>query len=119
MIIDQLFHYMATVDEVYDGDTCTVAIDLGMHTWIHGEKLRLNRINAPELRGPTRPAGELSRDFLRTQILGKTVLLETIKDQKEKFGRYLAEIWLHQADGSWINVNDLMVAKGFAIYQSY
>jgi len=27
-----LYHYKAIVVEVYDGDTCTVDIDLGLHT---------------------------------------------------------------------------------------
>jgi len=41
-----LYHYKAIVTSVYDGDTCTVDIDLGLSAWIRGEKLRLNRINA-------------------------------------------------------------------------
>jgi micrococcal nuclease len=46
----KLYHYKARVVDVYDGDTCTVDIDLGLSTWIHGEKLRLYRINAPEVK---------------------------------------------------------------------
>jgi micrococcal nuclease len=37
-----LYNYKAVVTSVYDGDTCTVDIDLGLHTWIRGEKSRLN-----------------------------------------------------------------------------
>ena len=119
MIDDRLYHYSAIVRSVYDGDTCTVDIDLGLHSWVHGERLRLIRINAPELRGETREAGIQSRDFLRSLIEGKSVVLETFKDQKEKYGRYLAEIWIQDAEGKWINVNDQMVDHGYAIYQSY
>jgi micrococcal nuclease len=104
---------------VYDGDTCTVDIDLGLSTWIRGEKIRLYRINAPELRGAEREAGLQARDFLRGQIEGKKVLIQTIKDRKEKFGRYLAEIWLEADDGSRVNINDLLVQQGHAIYQEY
>ena len=57
------------------------------------EKLRLHRINASELRGKERPKGILSRDFLREKIDGKEITIETIKDKKGKYGRYLAEIW--------------------------
>ena len=46
-----LYHYKAQVTEVYDGDTCTVEIDLGLHTFLKDEKVRLNRINAPEVTG--------------------------------------------------------------------
>lgn len=115
---EKLYHYRALVRSVYDGDTCTVDIDLGLKTWIRGEKLRLNRINAPELRGTERPQGLLSRDFLKEQIEGKEIYIQTIKDQQEKYGRYIAEIWLQSGD-DWININDLLVQQGFAQYQTY
>jgi len=114
----QLYRYNAFVSSVYDGDTCTVDIDLGLGTWIRGEKLRLHRINAPEVRGVERALGLKSRDFLRSKISGKTVVLQTVKDRKGKYGRYLAEIYLEESEG-WINVNDLMVAEGFAVYKEY
>lgn len=115
----KLYHYRAIVRSVYDGDTCTVDIDLGLRTWVHGEKLRLLRINAPELRGTEREAGLRARDFLRSKIEGKEIFVETIKDRKGKYGRYLAEIWLRDKNNVWINVNDLMVEQGHAIYQTY
>ena len=114
-----LYHYRAVVNKVYDGDTCTVDIDLGMNCWIRNEKLRLYRINAPEVRGTERPAGLLSRDFLRGLILGKDVLIETVKDKKGKYGRFLADIWLKDENENWINVNDLLVERGHAIYKEY
>lgn len=116
---NNLYHYRAIVTYVYDGDTCTVDIDLGLNTWIRGEKLRLHRINAPELRGPEREQGLLARDFLRSQIDGKQVYIQTIKDKRGKYGRYIAEIWLPGENGTWTNVNDLLVEKGFARYQDY
>ncbi len=114
-----LYHYKAKIIEVYDGDTCTIDIDLGLHTWIKGEKIRLTRINAPELRGTERTKGLKSRDFLRSLILDKEVFIETIKDKKEKYGRYLAEVWLEDDKGIFININDEMVKNGFAKYQKY
>lgn len=114
-----LYHYKAIVTSVYDGDTCTVDIDLGLSAWIRGEKLRLNRINAPELTGKDKPEGLKSRDFLKTKIQGKEITIETIKDRREKYGRYLAEIWLEEKKGNLLNINDLMVTEGFAKYQKY
>ena len=118
-----LYRYQAVVKSVYDGDTCTVDIDLGLGNWIHGENLRLYRINAPEVRGRERPQGLISRDFLRSQINRKKVIIQTVKgkarDKKGKFGRYLADIWLKDESGSWINVNDLLVKKGYAAYKEY
>lgn len=109
-----LYMYLAVVTAVYDGDTITVDIDLGMHTWIHGEKLRLARINAPEVRGPERPEGLKSRDWLREKILGKQIVIRTIQDKKGKYGRYLAEIYLDD-----ININDQLVTEGLAEYKEY
>ena len=114
----ELFHYKAIVQSVYDGDTCRVDIDLGMGMWIRNEKLRLTRINAPEMTGADKVAGTASRDFLRNLIDGQEVIIETLKDQRGKYGRYLAEIWLEQ-NGAWVNINDELVAAGHAIYQAY
>lgn len=114
-----LYHYQAQVVSVYDGDTCTVDIDVGLGIWVKGEKLRLARINAPEVRGDEREAGLVSRDFLRTKIDGKQIMIQTIKDKTGKYGRYLAEILIQDANDNFININDLMVAEGFAEYKEY
>lgn len=114
-----LYHYKAKVTEVYDGDTITVEIDLGLHTYLKDEKVRFNRINAPELRGPEKEEGIKSRDFLREQILGKDIVLETLKDKSGKYGRYLGEIHLKVSEDKYININDLLVEKGFAVYKQY
>jgi len=115
----QLFQYKAIVTAVYDGDTCTVDIDLGLHVWIKNEKIRLFGINAPELRGKERPQGLLARDFLRGLILNKEITLRTIKDVREKYGKYLGEIWVINEKGKSLNVNDELVKKGFAVYKEY
>ncbi|MGA7837469.1 MAG: thermonuclease family protein [Ignavibacteriaceae bacterium] len=114
-----LYQYNAVVTSVYDGDSCTVDIDLGLHTWIHGEKIRLMRINAPEIRGQDREKGLVSRNFLIELILGKKVILGTFKDKKAKDGRYLGEIWIFDEEDELINVNDLLVEKGLAEYYEY
>jgi micrococcal nuclease len=116
---DKLYHYRAVVQAVYDGDTCTVDIDLGLGMWVHGEKLRLYRINAPERRGKEKEAGLKSAAYLRNLINGKQIYVQTIKDRKEKFGRYLADIWLEGENNTWLNVNDLMVQQGYAAYKEY
>jgi micrococcal nuclease len=113
-----LYHYRAFISAAYDGDTVTADIDLGLKTVVKGEKLRLNRINTPEVRGEEREAGLVSRDWLRERIVGKTVLIETFKDKKGKYGRYIAEIWLPENDG-YTNINDELVAKGLAEYKEY
>lgn len=104
-----LYYYKAEVIKVYDGDTITVDIDLGMGVWLRAQKIRLANINTPEIRGDEREEGLKSRDWLRDKILGKEIFLKTIKDKKGKYGRWLGEVWLNEE-----NVNELLVEKGMA-----
>ncbi len=114
-----LYHYKALVIKVYDGDTITVNIDLGLNVIFRKVKIRLARINAPELKGEQRVEGLKARDFLRELIMGKEITVQTIKDRKGKYGRYLGEIWVKNESGKFINVNDLLVEKGFAVFIKY
>jgi len=118
-MLDRLYFYKAKITAVYDGDTCTADLDLGLSTVRKAEKIRLARINAPEVRGASRPQGLISRDFLRNLILDKEILIQTIKDKKGKYGRFLGEIWQINDDGSLSNINDVMVSSGFAEYKEY
>lgn len=118
-MLDKLYYYRAKISAVYDGDTCTADLDLGLSTIRKGEKIRLSRINAPEVWGASRQQGLISRDFLRNLILDKEILIQTIKDKKGKYGRYLGDIWQINEDNSLSNINDLMVSSGFAEYKEY
>ncbi len=116
---EMMYHYRAVVRSVYDGDTCTIDIDLGLGTWVRGEKIRLHRIDTPELRGDQREAGLKSRDALIAKIDNKDIIIETIKDRRGKYGRYLGEIWLQDDSGEWVNINDQLVAEGWGVYREY
>jgi micrococcal nuclease len=108
------YQYSATVISIYDGDTITVMVDLGFgsHT---KQKLRLARINTPEVRGPQREQGIAARDYLIALMpAGSEIDVRTIKDSQEKYGRYLAEVFKDD-----ICVNDLLVQAGMAAYKSY
>ncbi len=93
-MFEYMFVYRAIVTAVYDADTITVDIDLGFHIWARGEKIRLFGINAPEVRGPERPQGLKSRDWLRERILDKEIVLKTHRAAKGKYGRWLGDIFL-------------------------
>jgi len=112
--MENLYHYRGVVTKVYDGDTITVDVDLGFHVFMKKATLRLYRINTPEVRGPEREKGIISRDWLRERILDKEVILVTRKDQKGKYGRWLADIWIDD-----ICINDELVDKGLAEYKDY
>ena len=110
-----MYRYKAIITDVYDGDTVTADIDLGFGIWMRDQKLRLHRINAPEVRGPQRNEGLKSRDWLRNEVLDKHVKIETRKSQdKGKYGRWLVTIW-HEG----LNVNLEIVRQGFAEIKEY
>ena len=111
-----MFEYKAIVTAVYDADTITVDIDLGFHIWSRGEKIRLFGINAPEVRGPERPQGLKSRDWLRERILDKEIVLKSHKAGKGKYGRWLGDIFL---PGDTVDLNRQMVDLGLAKAASY
>ncbi len=101
-------------EDVYDGDTVTVTIDLGFTINFGELTLRLYGINAPEMRGPEKVEGRKSRDWLRQRLAGREFIVQTIRDRKGKYGRYLAIIWV---DG--VNVNEEMVRLGLAEKKDY
>lgn len=108
-----MYEYKARVRSVYDGDTFRADVDLGFDVWLNDIAFRLNRINAPELSSVS-PKGRISRDELR-EILeaGREITIKTVKDKKEKYGRYLADVYVDTTD---ICVNDWLVTNGFAKY---
>ena len=109
-----IYQHGTRVVSVYDGDTVTVDVDLGMGIWNKGVKIRLAGIDAPEVRGDSRESGIRSRDYLRSLVDGKRVKIETERDKTGKYGRYIATIWLPQADGNDANVNQYIMKAGHA-----
>lgn len=101
-----LFTYAAELKDIHDGDTIHLDIDLGFHVWRRGERYRLARINAPELKTPEGPP---ARDHL-TLLLSKGPLRVTTS-KADNYGRYLVE-----CEVNGLNLNDQMVSDGFAVH---
>ncbi len=99
--------YDATVLKILDGDTVHVKLDLGCDSRIEPMKIRMNGINA---KGKTTKAGKAAIAYLQDLFPeGANVRIETLKDKKEKYGRYLGV--LHHP-GLSRSVNDEMIALG-------
>jgi micrococcal nuclease len=119
-LLDSFYVYQGKVTWVTDGDTIKVNIDLGFQTVLHQQVIRLAGINAPETRNETRDAGLAAKEYLKNLILNKYVVIQTFKDTKDKYGRYVAHIYLHNEETqTFDHVNQLMVKNGFANYQTY
>ena len=114
---DKLYHYEAKVLSVYDGDTITVMIDMGMKHF-NRVKVRLLGINTPEIRtkDPVEKAkGINAREYLKERIEGKTVIIRTVK--KGSFGRWLGEVWCADENGDILSesINNQMIRSGHAV----
>jgi endonuclease YncB( thermonuclease family) len=119
-----LYVYKALVKEVKDGDTIVLDIDCGFDIWLRDVTSRFMRINAFETKLGTNTTAEMKqkglqgKEFVKTTINGKQIIVKTFKDVKEKYGRILGEIF-YKSGENWINLNDELVTKGFAKYQQY
>lgn len=104
--------YNAYVISVYDGDSITVILDMGMGIQKKA-KCRMYGIDTPELRGKTakeKTAAKVARDRLRELINEKTVLVHSLT-KPDKYGRLLVKVWV---DDGQVLINDLMVEEGLA-----
>ena len=104
--------YRAHVLSVYDGDTITVMLDLGMSI-TRKASCRLVGIDTPEIR--TKVAGEKeaayrARDRVRELVLDKQVTIQSMS-KPDKYGRLLVKVWTE--DGHC--VNDLLIEEDHAI----
>lgn len=106
-----LYEYNARVLRVVDGDTVQLDVDLGFDIR-QRMTVRLYGINAPEM---STPGGKPARDHLVGMLpTGATVRLETLKDRKEKYGRYLARIYA-ESPADMLDVNAKMIEDGHAV----
>lgn len=106
-----MFSYYARVLEIIDGDTIDIAVDLGFNIQ-HIIRVRLHGINTPELRSKdavVKGKAIAARNRLVELIEGKIVHVETIRDSKEKYGRYLAVITANET-----NINQQLISEGLA-----
>lgn len=113
-----MYEYSAKCDNVVDGDTVDLTVDLGFGVF-RKDRFRLNGLNAPELHSTDtkeRESGKKSKTRLEQLALGKTITVRTFQDKQEKYGRYLAELWdMSSTDKTqWVNFNKILLDEGFA-----
>ncbi len=105
-----IYEYRATVASIYDADTVRLNVDLGFGIWTVKRAFRLAGIDAPEL---GTPEGLAARDYLRQMLpVGTPIVVITYKDQGDKYGRFLAD--LYGAPGETTSINQHLIDAGFA-----
>lgn len=100
--------YFAAVQDVYDGDTIHVNIDLGFGLDL-ALRCRVFGINAPELE---EQAGKDAREFALTLLPAGEAIMVVSHGWDKYGGRFDGEITL--PDGR--NFGDVMVQNGYAVY---
>jgi len=103
--------YQAIVESVYDGDTITASIDLGMSIRVRA-KCRLIGIDTPEMKSKDEAeskTAKLAKERVSNLILNKKITVQSF-EKPDKYGRLLVKIWTE--DGTC--VNDIMLSEGHA-----
>jgi micrococcal nuclease len=108
-------YYVRKVENVVDGDTIDVLIDLGFDI-LFSSRVRLAGIDTPESRTSDKAEKALgleSKEYLKKFLKdAKTVVIKTEKmDSSEKYGRILGWIYVNE---DTVSVNDHMINDGYA-----
>ena len=108
-------YYVRKVENIVDGDTIDVLIDLGFDI-LFQSRVRLAGIDTPESRTSDKAEKVLgleSKEYLKKQLKdAKSVVIKTEKmDSSEKYGRILGWIYIN---GDTESINDKMINDGYA-----
>jgi micrococcal nuclease len=108
-------YYVRKVENVVDGDTIDVLIDLGFDI-LFQSRVRLAGIDTPESRTKDlkeKALGLESKEYLKKQLKdAKSVIIKTEKmDSSEKYGRILGWVYIN---GDTVSLNDKMINDGYA-----
>ena len=108
-------YYVKKVENVVDGDTIDVLIDLGFDI-LFASRVRLAGIDTPESRTKDiaeKALGLEAKEYLKKALKdAKSVVIKTEKmDSSEKYGRILGWVYIN---GDTVSLNDMMINDGYA-----
>jgi micrococcal nuclease len=84
----------ATITYVVDGDTVHVTLSGGKE-----EKVRFIGVDTPESTSEVEPYGKEASAYTKSRLDGRRVWLELDVEERDRYGRLLAYIWLEQPTG--------------------
>lgn len=87
-----MYEYRAKIENIVDGDTFDLNIDLGFDIW-YKIRVRLLDIDTPETRNikglTEKEYGKIVKEYATKHFLGKTCKIQSFKSDTDSFGRYL------------------------------
>lgn len=102
-----MYEYHALVEKVIDGDTVDISVDLGFKVWSK-QRMRLLHVDTAE---KNTPFGKATKDLLKKTLEGKMAKIQVYAP--DKYGRYLAEIFLGSEKSINQQMIDAKIAKGY------
>jgi micrococcal nuclease len=108
-------YYVKKIENVVDGDTIDVTIDLGFDISF-SSRVRLAGIDTPESRTKDlkeKALGLEAKEYLKKALKdAKSVVIKTEKiNSSEKYGRILGWVYIN---GDTVSLNDMMINDGYA-----
>lgn len=111
-----MYTYKATLVRLIDGDTLDVSIDLGFDISI-SQRVKLYGIATPDSKSSNLETKErgLEAKARLMELLTKTFVIKSVLNKRGKYGRIMGIILVTDKFGDQVNLNDLMVAEGYAV----
>lgn len=100
--------YEGIVTKVYDADTVTVDLDMGMRVWQKNVKVRLAGVDAPEL---NTIEGKAARDAVIV-LAPPGSKVRIVSHSFEKYGRLLGNVILLPDE---TDLNNWLISSGLAV----
>jgi micrococcal nuclease len=111
------WEYRAKLVRIVDADTVVLDIDQGLET-TRRITVRLALVDAVERSDPkSQDAIRSVQNFFIDHTIDGWINITTIKDRREKYGRYLALVHSSILEGD--DLAEVLVKKGFAVYKDY
>ncbi|MCF8339635.1 MAG: thermonuclease family protein [Chitinophagaceae bacterium] len=110
-----MYEYKATVKRIIDGDSLVLDIDLGFYMFMNETKIRLYGLDTPEMNSEDpllRLQAVLATRYLYDNLkVGDKVIIKTVLDKREKYGRLLGTIFTKGG----VNINEGLLQNRLAV----
>ena len=110
-----MYEYKATVKRIIDGDSLVLDIDLGFYMFMNETKIRLYGLDTPEMTSEDpllRLQAIMATRYLFDNLnIGEKVIIKTVLDKREKYGRLLATIITKEG----LNINEGLIQNKLAV----
>ena len=84
-------YHVSGIQQVHDGDTCTLIIDLGFDL-SRKVNIRVGKIDTPEMSGASMPAAKIAQQFALNWLRSRAGSLVLQSMELDKYGRILGDV---------------------------